>query len=252
MKIEAFCRNKKAGWTGVIFREDNGRTRITNGVAIWDDSEKRRAGLDLVERIDLQEVCDGLERYHLNDQLLAALQSFPQDTVLADQEYLARPLLEGVTYEITEERIRIKNDHTVLAEAKGPDSLLDQKKLLEQYRNIYQMAKKRGVKVSFSEHYRWKLQRKWKEYESDAEARQESYRRLLEQARVLQNRGIHMRYADDGELNRWRELYRQYTKHNDALAPCAGMERLAQELAGLERELSNLSDNGRTVRVIYL
>ena len=75
MQILEFCRQRTAGWEGVIYRDDAGQAYITNGLAVWDDSEQRRAGLERVERIDLDGLCQGLRRYQLNDQLLKLLQA---------------------------------------------------------------------------------------------------------------------------------------------------------------------------------
>lgn len=252
MKIEAFCRNKKAGWTGVIFQEDDGRTRITNGTAIWDDSEKRRVGLELVEEIDLEDICNCLERYHLHEQLLAALRAFPREAVPVDQIYLARPLLEGLTYEISETRICIKSQGSELAGARGPNARLDKKTLLEQYQRVYQAAKAQGAKINFCNHYRRKIQTVWKEYESAAAVREELYHKLMEQARVLQKRGIHVGYTDDAELQQWRELYGQYAEYYHSLNPCCTMERTAQELAGLEQALISEPNEHDVMYKVYL
>ena len=88
MRILAFCRHKSAGWEGVIFQEDDGRTRITNGVAVWDDSEQRRAALEEVKNVDLQAICEGLERYSLHHALLKLLRTAPEAADKQDQEYL--------------------------------------------------------------------------------------------------------------------------------------------------------------------
>lgn len=72
----------------MIFQEDDGRTRITNGVAVWDDSEQRRAALEEVKNVDLQAICEGLERYSLHHALLKLLRTAPEAADKQDQEYL--------------------------------------------------------------------------------------------------------------------------------------------------------------------
>lgn len=114
---------------------------------------------------------------------------------------------------------------------------IHKKTLLEQYQRVYQAAKAQGTKINFCNHYRRKIQTVWKKYESAAAAREELYHKLMEQARVLQKRGIHVGYTDDAELQQWRELYGQYAEYYHSLNPCCTMERTAQELAGLEQAL---------------
>lgn len=63
MRILSYCRHKTAGWEGVIFQEDDGQVWITNGPAIWNDSEKRRASLETVAQVDLAAICKNLERF---------------------------------------------------------------------------------------------------------------------------------------------------------------------------------------------
>lgn len=108
LRILAFCRHKSAGWEGVIFQEDDGRTRITNGIAVWDDSEKRRAALEEVKSVDLQTICEGLERYSLHHALLELLRTDPEAVDKQDQEYLAEPLVEELRFQISDEKIDIR------------------------------------------------------------------------------------------------------------------------------------------------
>lgn len=53
MKILKFCRHKSGLWEGVIFENNSGKHYITNGIGVWEESEKRLEGLDIVHAIDI-------------------------------------------------------------------------------------------------------------------------------------------------------------------------------------------------------
>lgn len=75
MKIHNFCRHKTTGWEGVIFEDDFGKVYITNGLGIWEENEKRMAGLEFVSSIDLPRLYTDLERYVCNNALMDLLRA---------------------------------------------------------------------------------------------------------------------------------------------------------------------------------
>lgn len=235
MQILSFCRHKKAGWEGVIFRADNGRIRITNGFAIWDDSEKRRAALEEMEKVDLKGICEGLERYSLDHELLALLRTCPGATDERDQEYLSEPTLEGLVFQISEERIDIRCRGSILAQAKGPSPILDRKALLEQYRRVYKEGRERKLQISFANHMQRKIQNRWADYLAAAEDRAQTYQKMLDHARALEKRKIHRGYRSDRVLQAWYSLQSHYDSFSHSGNPCQVLEWIAKELKGLER-----------------
>lgn len=73
MKILKFCRHKSGLWEGVIFENNSGKHYITNGIGVWEESEKRLEGLDIVHAIDIPRLCHCLEQHHCQDDLLRQL-----------------------------------------------------------------------------------------------------------------------------------------------------------------------------------
>ena len=246
MKILMFCRHKSAGWEGVIFQEDDGRIRITNGAAIWDDSEKRRASLEEVKTVELQNICDGLEHYNLHDRLPALLRA------RMDQDYLARPLVKDLRYEISEQQIDIRCSGTILAQAKGPSPILDQKSLLEQYSSVLKLGKERRVQISFVNHMRRKIRTHWKEYLTAAADRAQTYQKMLDQARVLEQRGIHIGYRYDKMLQEWYRLQVYYEMFYRNGNICHEMEWIARELKDLAWEFADHPEMRGRGHKIYL
>ena len=253
MQILGFYRQRTAGWEGVIYRDDAGQDYITNGLAVWDDSEKRRAGLERVECIDLDGLCQGLRRYQLNDQLLKLLQALSGAEDPADRDYLARPLLKELTYKISPvEGINISRSGGIVAQAAAPAPLLEQKKLLEQYQRVLMTAKARRACVSYCNHLRRRITKEWKAYLDTAKERDRLFQQLLDQAHLLQMRGIHMGYSDDAQVQRWNELYGNYEKTAYRNSPVAQMLWVARTLSEWEREFQTDPELGGRGCRVYL
>ena len=237
MQILEFCRQRTAGWEGVIYRDDAGQTYITNGLAVWGDSEQRRAGLERVERIDLDGLCQWLRRYQLNDQLLKLLQALSGAEDPADRDYLARPMLKELTYKISPvEGIKISSSGGIVAQAAAPAPLLEQKTLLEQYQRVLATAKVRRVCISYCNHLRRRITKEWKDYQDTAQERNHLFQQLLDQAHLLQMRGVHVGYSDDAQVQRWNELYEKYEKTAYQGSPVSQMMWVARILSEWERE----------------
>ena len=252
MQNLAFCRQRTAGWEGVIFQEDDGRIRITNGMAIWEDSEKRRASLEPVDRIDLARLRDGLERYQLHGQLAAALRSWENGETPADQEYLSRPALEDVQFLISERELCIRSEHTVYAQALAPEQVLDQRELLAQYRYVLKTAKERNIRISYTNHYHKRIRERWPSYKAAAGERDAVYQKMLEQAAMLQQRGIHLGCRDDVVLQGMYCLQERYREFYHSQNPCGEMTGIAGELKRLEKELRDHPEWGGPETRIYL
>ena len=240
MRILEFCRQKTAGWEGVIYRDDAGQVHITNGLAVWDDSEKRRASLEKVEQIDLDALCQALRRYQMNDQMLKLLQALSGGEDPLDRDYLARPLLKELTYKISDvEGIKISSSGGIVAQAAVPEPLLEQKTLLEQYQQVLATAKARRACINYCNHLRRRITREWKDYLDTAKERSDLFQQLLDQAHLLQMRGIHMGYSDDAQVRRWNELYWSYEKTAYRNSPVTQMLWVARTLSEWERDFQN-------------
>lgn len=251
MKILEFCRQKTASWEGVIFQGDDGKVYITNGLAVWDDSEKRRASLEKMEHIDLGLVCERLRSYQLNHTLLEMLQALGGTQDPVDRDYLARPLLKELTYEISAEKgIKISSSGGIVAQAAAPSPLLNKKALLEQYQRVLTTAKSRRACICYVNHLRRTITKEWKDYLAVAKERRDLFEKLLDQAHLLQMRGIHMGYRDDAQLKKWNELCQRYEYIGRRNSPVTRMGYAADSLSEWEQEFqANPTLGGRACKV---
>jgi len=144
-------------------------------------------------------------------------------------EYLNRPLLDGVVYEITETRVSIQCPSTILLCCMFPERC-DKRAVLKLYRRVLQMAKAKKVKISYSMHIHKVIREQWNDYISGQETQKRIFRQLQESVAVVQQRGIHVGYCNDTELAKainysWQleELFRE--------------DNLAQRIADFEDHL---------------
>lgn len=239
MRILSYCRHKTAGWEGVIFQEDDGQVWITNGPAIWNDSEKRRASLETVAQVDLAAICKNLERYQLNQKLADMLREMPDAVLSLDQAYLTKPLLTKCCYEISDRKIRIWNNTNEIACARAPLPALDRATLLERYQRILKTARERKIKISFRNHFHKKIKENWERYLAEDVERRRIYQELYGLALQIQQRGIHIGYRDDYVLQDWYRVHARYEELSDWRSACDRMEEIARELARLEQAFSD-------------
>lgn len=128
---------------------------------------------------------------------------------MTDEEYLSRPLLEGVEYCITEDLIKITSDHTEYINLKRFIPL-DIESLLERYDEVRQMAKKRKAKISYKRHLRKKILENRDEYRKDCLEAQRLFESMTAVAKEIQKRGLHFGTTDDTVLKKlcdYKALY---------------------------------------------
>lgn len=152
-------------------------------------------------------------------------------------EYLERPLIEDVSYEITETRVIIECPHTcfvsrTLADRCRKDALLDQ------YRRVLRMAKEQGAKISYSRHIRKTIREQWPGYVAGREKQERLFQELRSAAEAVRQRGIHLGHADDEALARIygiRNALEEISLRDEAMR---GITGAGQYLWTLEQELS--------------
>ena len=172
--------------------------------------------------------------------MLKLLQALSGGEDPLDRDYLARPLLKELTYKISDvEGIKISSSGGIVAQAAVPEPLLEQKTLLEQYQQVLATAKARRACINYCNHLRRRITREWKDYLDTAKERSDLFQQLLDQAHLLQMRGIHMGYSDDAQVRRWNELYWSYEKTAYRNSPVTQMLWVARTLSEWERDFQN-------------
>ena len=116
-------------------------------------------------------------------------------------EYLDRPLIDGVVFEITETRVSIQCPSTSIVCCVLPERC-DKKEMLRLYRRVLHLAKARKVKISYSLHIHKTIREQWDAYIAAREEQEQIFQHLRESAAIVQQRGIHQGYCDDTELDK--------------------------------------------------
>lgn len=129
---------------------------------------------------------------------------------MVDEEYLSRPLLEGLEYCITEDLIKITSSHTEYINLKR-FTPLDIESLLEKYDKVRQMAKKRKAKISYKRHLRKKILENRAEYRNDCLEAQRLFELMTTVAKEIQKRGLHFGTTDDAVLRKLRDYEAAYS-----------------------------------------
>lgn len=154
-----------------------------------------------------------------------------------DDNYLARPLVEGVTYEISDTDIAIQSPHTCYVRCKLPRRW-DKDTLLLQYSGVLAAAKAHGVKISYTLHIRRRIQELWPEYEAACAEREKLFARLGALAREVQARGIHYGTADDKTLSAVQEVSERLASYDYCGTPSSRIAGIGFDLSRLERQLA--------------
>ena len=116
-------------------------------------------------------------------------------------EYLDRPLIDEVVFEITETRVSIQCPSTIFVRCVLPERC-NKKAMLRLYRRVLQLAKARKVKISYSLHIHKTIREQWDAYIAAREEQEQIFQQLRESATTVQQRGIHLGYCDDTELDK--------------------------------------------------
>ena len=158
--------------------------------------------------------------------------------------YLTAPLVDGLVYEISDELISIRCPHTCFISIGNISVPLEKAALLEQYKRLLQLAREKGVKVSYTSHIRKTVCGRWTEYMADFQAARRLFTRMVEQARVIERRGIHRGWSDDRELEQLYALQRQFEQYlygDSAISRVAGAK---SHLDDIERHLTQSPELG--------
>ena len=240
MRLVNLCRHKPAGSDGFMFVDDHGTVQSTNGVYTWSPTPQRMEALEMVAAVDTQRIlaymASRLELEPVADLLHGELPDFRQDV-----EYLARPLIEAIDYEISDEHVRIACPSTCFVGMRL-NGKLEREPLLDSYRQILQMAKAQKVKISYSAHMKRTLTTEWDEYESSLAAQAALFRRLITQARVVEARGIHYGYSDDKEFSRLQDIASKLTAYGYGNSILSHISSIAGQLKSLQRDLTRTPD----------
>ena len=158
-----------------------------------------------------------------------------------EENYLSRPLIDGISYEISDTRIAIQSSCTCYINCMRP-TRMDKDALLRQYRNVLAMAKAQGIRIKYAKHVRKTIQQLWPAYEADFAEQDKLFDRLVELAWQVKARGIHWRSVDDEVLYTLVKAGFQLAAYGYGGTPTSGIEDIRSFLTSHERSLSRVND----------
>ena len=236
MRIINLCRHKNAGWDGVIYLNENGEVMVTDGAGIWSLTPQRMKSLEFVEKVDMEKIIHYLYYRQSASPLIALLREELPD-LRQDIEYLSRPLLEDVQYEISDTRVKIHCPHTCFVEA-YLGTRFDRRALLDSYGEVMRTARAHGIRISYSTHIKRLLKDRWEDYEASVEDRARLFRWFSAQARVVELLGLHQGCIDDKELLLLTELQNRIIRYGYRNSVISQIASAAHTLETLRQDLS--------------
>jgi hypothetical protein len=124
---------------------------------------------------------------------------------ITDLDYLAQPLIEGAAFVIEDNRIKITSPSTVHAETSRVLPI-NKSDFMTLYKSVLKIAKSKGVKISYSRRIRRNSIDKWGEYTKACNEADELFDEVIEQAKIVQQRGLYYGTRDDYELTKLQRL----------------------------------------------
>ena len=115
---------------------------------------------------------------------------------MSDREYLSKPILPNMQYDITDKRVYIANENTIFVNISNIEKF-KQEDILEKYKELLAVCKKYGVKISYTNKYKARLLDIWSRYSKDVEDYKKFYNELKKKAEQVKKRGIHYGCSDD-------------------------------------------------------
>lgn len=167
---------------------------------------------------------------------------------MTDEEYLKRPLLDGVTYCIAEDIIKITSRHTEYINV-SRFIPLDIKALLEQYDEVRQMARQRKAKISYRRHLRKKILENRDEYKNDYQEAQRLFKSMADLAKEVRSRGLHSGTTDDAVLGKLMDCQ---TKYSALFWRNRSISAIRDVKTALDAALNLLSETDSTDLTVYL
>ena len=168
---------------------------------------------------------------------------------ITDSEYLSRPLIKDVTYLIDNDCVNIFSPNTCFVR-QNLLSRIDVFGLLRMYQEIIQNAKAQGVSISYSMHIKKKLINQRSEYEKCHKEAFSLFRRMVEQAKVVRDRGIHIGCSDDRELDELHEMSNQYSRYFWRDSVLSKMNEYSRRLNDLQTSLAQQNPgHGKLIKI---
>ncbi|MDD3921358.1 MAG: hypothetical protein PHO41_09335 [Eubacteriales bacterium] len=148
------------------------------------------------------------------------------------QNYLLRPPLTDVTYDISDDHVQIQSPHTLFINEMLLRPL-DKQKLLDLYKKVIQKARERSVSISYTLHCKRTITQRWDEYEFVCKTAADIFSCIVDQAKAVQIRGLHSGTRDDEELQKLQDRGHAYSRLFWRDSIISQMNEIYKHLTGL-------------------
>lgn len=166
-----------------------------------------------------------------------------------EQEYLNRQLIDGVDYDITEDRIRIENVNTTWISIKRPEKI-DKESVILMHKNICRTAKNKGIKISYKNKYKKFITENWQQYEKEFDHYNKIFNKIIPVAEQIKKRGIHIGCVDDDILNKMEILKSEFNKMFYGNTTISKMQDITFKIKELHSGINNFNEDSEIT--IYL
>lgn len=174
---------------------------------------------------------------------------------MTDKEYLSKDLLPGLKFVINKNVVYITSETTSFITYTRPIRLLQQD-LLEVYSSVVKTAKLKGCGISYQNKYKKFITENWQVYLEQSNELDKIFDELIEKAKKIQKRGIHLGCSDDLVLKETTEFswkLNPYFYRNSAISI---MNSIYNELKRIDNQLKGMEDipkiNGKASMKIFL
>lgn len=152
-----------------------------------------------------------------------------------DRRYLRNELL-NVCYEITKDYVSIEDSSTQFILCSRCSKYV-QSEILKCYSEIIQLCKQLGVKIKYTQHYKKALQSLWSSYETDFAKAMTVFDKIVEQAYVVQKRGLHYGCSDDLALKKLCNYKEEYYRFFNCNMTCGRVSDICSSIKKLHNSL---------------
>lgn len=126
--------------------------------------------------------------------------------------YLDRPLVEGINFNITNEEIKIDCSHTLYINAKRIKNTITKDSILELYKKVYRLAKDKKISIGTKRGYKKYIDENWNLYTNEIKYYNNLFDQVITEFKKVQIRGIHSGTTDDEILDNAHNIQNKYSQ----------------------------------------
>lgn len=171
-----------------------------------------------------------------------------------DKEYLQRDLLENVSYDISENYIKVQSESTMFINLSKYELVNNKQELLNKRAEVIKLAKEKKVSLSYQRKTKKTINELWESYETDKKTSEGLYNEIKTGwINVKEERGIHMGFSDDQYISHLSKLISEYNSLSNTNKPTYILSELSNRLDETIRDLKyQKEDDNYRISKIHL